>query len=36
MDNAGGNKMLEKSCDQNEMGITFEYTVQGTPQQMEL
>ena len=33
MDNAGGNKMLAKSCDQNEMGIEFEYTAPGTPQQ---
>ena len=24
MDNARENKMLEKSCDQNEMGIKFE------------
>ena len=33
MDNAGENKMLVKSCDQNEMGIKFEYTAPGTPQQ---
>ena len=33
MDNAGENKMLEKSSDQNEMGIKFEYTAPGTPQQ---
>ena len=33
MDNAGENKMLAKSCDQNEMGIKFEYTAPGTPQQ---
>ena len=33
MDNTGENKMLAKSCDQNEMGIKFEYTAPGTPQQ---
>ena len=33
MDNAGENKILAKSCDQNEMGIKFEYTAPGTPQQ---
>ena len=33
MDNAGENKMLAKSCDQNEMGIKFEYTAPGAPQQ---
>ena len=33
MDNAGENKMLVKSCDQNEKGIKFEYTAPGTPQQ---
>ena len=33
MDNAGENKMLVKSCDQNEMGIKLEYTAPGTPQQ---
>ena len=33
MDNAGENNMLVKSCDQNEMGIIFEYTAPGTPQQ---
>ena len=33
MDNAGENKMLAKSSDQNEMGIKFEYTAPGTPQQ---
>ena len=25
--------MLARSCDQNEMGIKFEYTAPGTPQQ---
>ena len=33
MDNAGENKMLVKICDQNEMGIKFEYSAPGTPQQ---
>ena len=33
MDNAEENKMLVKSCDQNEMGIKFQYTAPGTPQQ---
>ena len=33
MDNAGENKMLVKRCDQQEMGIKFEYTATGTPQQ---
>ena len=34
MDNAGENKILVKSCDQNEMGIKFEYTASGTLQQI--
>ena len=33
MDNTGENKMLAKRCDQNEMGIKFEYTAPGTPPQ---
>ena len=33
MDNAGENKMLARHCDQNEMGIKFEYTAPGTLQQ---
>ena len=33
MDNSGENKMLVRCCDENEMGIKFEYTVPGTPQQ---
>ena len=33
MDNVGGNKILARCCDQNEMGIKFEYTASGTPQQ---
>ena len=33
MDNAGENKMLARHCDQNEMGIKYEYTAPGTQQQ---
>ena len=33
MGNAEENKMLARHCDQNEMGIKFEYTAPGTPQQ---
>ena len=33
MDNTGGNKMLARHCDQNEMGIKFEYTAPGTVHQ---
>ena len=32
-DNAGENKVLEKESDKNELGIIFEYTAPGTPQQ---
>ena len=32
-DNAGGNKVLERESDKNELGISFEYTAPGTPQQ---
>ena len=32
-DNAGENKALEKESDKNELGIIFEYTAPGTPQQ---
>ena len=32
-DNAGENKVLEKESDKNELGINFEYTAPGTPQQ---
>ena len=35
MDNAGENKMLARHCDPNEMGIKFEYTAPGTPQQKQ-
>ena len=33
MDNAGENEMLARCCDQNEMGIKFEYTARGTQEQ---
>ena len=32
-DNAGENKVLERESDKNELGIIFEYTAPGTPQQ---
>ena len=32
-DNAGENKVLERESDKNELGISFEYTAPGTPQQ---
>ena len=32
-DNAGENKVLERESDKNELGIIFEYTTPGTPQQ---
>ena len=32
-DNAGENKVLERESDNNELGIIFEYTAPGTPQQ---
>ena len=32
-DNAGENKVLEGESDKNELGIIFEYTAPGTPQQ---
>ena len=31
--NAGENKVLERESDKNELGIIFEYTAPGTPQQ---
>ena len=33
MDSAGENKTLARCCNQNEMGIKFEYTAPGAPQQ---
>ena len=32
-DNAGENKVLERESEKNELGIIFEYTAPGTPQQ---
>ena len=32
-DNAGENKVLERESEKNELGISFEYTAPGTPQQ---
>ena len=32
-DNAGENKVLERESDKNELGIIYEYTAPGTPQQ---
>ena len=32
-DNTGDNKVLETESDKNELGIIFEYTAPGTPQQ---
>ena len=32
-DNAGENNVLERESDKNELGIVFEYTAPGTPQQ---
>ena len=32
-DNAGENQALEKECVEKELGIVFEYTAPGTPQQ---
>ena len=32
-DNAGENKVLERESDKNELGIIFEYTAPGSPQQ---
>ena len=33
-DNAGETKVLERESDKNELGIIFEYTAPGTPQQI--
>ena len=32
-DNAGENKVLERESDKKDLGIIFEYTAPGTPQQ---
>ena len=36
MDNAGENKILARHCDENEMGIKFEYTAPVHSNKMEL
>ena len=33
LDNSGENKSLQKECDKQNLGITFEFTAPGTPQQ---
>ena len=33
LDNSGENRSLQKECDKANMGITFEFTAPGTPQQ---
>ena len=33
-DNSGENKVLERESDKKELGISFEYTAPGTPQQI--
>ena len=33
LDNSGDNRNLQKECDKANMGITFEFTAPGTPQQ---
>ena len=33
LDNSGENKSLQKECDKENLGIIFEFTVPGTPQQ---
>ena len=33
LDNSGENRNLQKECDKANMGITFEFTAPGTPQQ---
>ena len=33
LDNSGGNRSLQKECDKQILGIIFEFTAPGTPQQ---
>ena len=33
IDNIGENKSLQKECDKQNLGVIFEFTVPGTPQQ---
>lgn len=36
MDNAGENKALETKCLKYGLGVSFEYTAPGTPQQISV
>ena len=36
LDNRGENKSLQKECDKQNLGIIFEFTAPGTPQQIQL
>ena len=33
LDNSGENRSLQKECDQQNLGVSFEFTASGTPQQ---
>ena len=33
LDNSGDNRSLQKECEKQNLGIIFEFTVPGTPQQ---
>ena len=33
LDNSGENKSLQKECDKQNLGVIFEFTAPGTPQQ---
>ena len=33
LDNIGENKSLQKECDTHNLGVIFEFTAHGTPQQ---
>ena len=36
LDNSGENKSLQKECDKQNLGIIFEFTAPGTPQQINV
>ena len=36
LDNSGENKNLQKECDKQNLGVIFEFTVPGTPQQSSI
>ena len=36
LDNSGENRSLHKECDKANLGITFEFTAPGTPQQISV